>query len=94
MVYKCTDLYAAEHERTLRWDDPALGISWPIGPGAPLVSAKDSAGLDLQTHSDLSVTGCPMRVLIAGAGGRSGWRSGRPPRPAPKWSPWAATSWT
>lgn len=47
VVYKCTDVYAAEHERTLRWDDPAIGITWPVGPGAPLVSAKDSAGLDL-----------------------------------------------
>ena len=45
VVYKCTDLYSAEHERTLRWDDPVIGISWPLGSEPPLVSAKDAAGL-------------------------------------------------
>ena len=48
VVYKCTELYFAEHERTLRWDDPAIGISWPLGSDRPLVSAKDAAGLSLQ----------------------------------------------
>ena len=48
VVYKCTDLYFAEHERTLRWDDPAIGISWPLGRVPPLVSAKDAAGLPFQ----------------------------------------------
>jgi dTDP-4-dehydrorhamnose 3,5-epimerase len=48
VVYKCTDLYFAEHERTLRWDDPAIGISWPLGSEPPLVSAKDAAGLSFQ----------------------------------------------
>ena len=48
VVYKCTDLYCAEHERTLRWDDPAIGISWPLGSEPPLVSAKDAAGLPFQ----------------------------------------------
>jgi dTDP-4-dehydrorhamnose 3,5-epimerase len=48
VVYKCTDLYSAEHERTLRWDDPAIGISWPLGSEPPLVSAKDAAGLSFQ----------------------------------------------
>ena len=48
VVYKCTGLYSAEHERTLRWDDPAIGISWPLGSDPPLVSAKDAAGLSFQ----------------------------------------------
>jgi dTDP-4-dehydrorhamnose 3,5-epimerase len=48
VVYKCTDLYFAEHERTLRWDDPAIGITWPLGSESPLVSAKDAAGLSFQ----------------------------------------------
>ncbi len=48
VVYKCTDLYFAEHERTLRWDDPAIGITWPLGPERPLVSVKDAAGLPFQ----------------------------------------------
>lgn len=47
-VYKCTELFAPEHERCIRWDDPALGIAWPLaGQGAPLLSAKDLAGASL-----------------------------------------------
>ena len=41
--YKCSDFYAPEHERTLRWDDPQLQIDWPI-KGVPLLSPKDQAG--------------------------------------------------
>jgi dTDP-4-dehydrorhamnose 3,5-epimerase len=49
VMYKCTALYAAEHERTLRWDDPEVGIEWPLtGAGLPLVSVKDAAGLSLR----------------------------------------------
>lgn len=48
VVYKCTDVYFAEHERTLKWDDPTVGISWPLGPEPPLVSVKDAAGLPFQ----------------------------------------------
>ena len=45
-VYKCTDFYAPEHERSLRWDDPALAIDWPLVDGkGPLLSAKDAAGV-------------------------------------------------
>jgi dTDP-4-dehydrorhamnose 3,5-epimerase len=44
--YKCTDFYAPEHERTLRWDDPKLGIQWPL-KGAPLLSDKDRQGKPL-----------------------------------------------
>lgn len=44
--YKCTDFYAPEHERTLRWDDPALGIAWPL-TGVPLLSDKDRQGKPL-----------------------------------------------
>ena len=44
-VYKCTDLYAPAHER-VAWDDPAIGIDWPIVDGTPpLLSGKDAAGL-------------------------------------------------
>ena len=40
--YKCTDLYAPEHERTLAWNDAALGIRWPIDRGGePQLSEKD-----------------------------------------------------
>lgn len=43
--YKCTELYSPQHEWTLRWDDPAVGIRWPVD--APLLSAKDENGLAL-----------------------------------------------
>lgn len=49
VAYKCTDLYFAEHERTLRWDDPTIAIAWPLGSEPPLVSPKDAAGLDFAT---------------------------------------------
>jgi dTDP-4-dehydrorhamnose 3,5-epimerase len=45
-LYKTTDYYAPEFERCLRWNDPALAIDWPLD-GAPLLSAKDQAGLPL-----------------------------------------------
>lgn len=48
VVYKCTDFYFAEHERTLRWDDPLVGISWPLAGGVPLTSARDAAGLPFE----------------------------------------------
>ncbi|MBU2539067.1 MAG: dTDP-4-dehydrorhamnose 3,5-epimerase [Proteobacteria bacterium] len=46
-VYKCTELYAPEHECCIRWDDPGLGIVWPLLTQAPLLSAKDLAGVSL-----------------------------------------------
>jgi dTDP-4-dehydrorhamnose 3,5-epimerase len=42
VVYKTTDYYCAEGDRTLRWDDPALGIRWPLLDGRPpILSEKD-----------------------------------------------------
>jgi dTDP-4-dehydrorhamnose 3,5-epimerase len=38
--YKCSDYYAPEYERSLRWDDPELGIEWPVIE--PLLSVKDA----------------------------------------------------
>jgi dTDP-4-dehydrorhamnose 3,5-epimerase len=44
-VYKCTDYYSPEHERTLAWDDATVGIQWPLPPGVdPKLSAKDTRG--------------------------------------------------
>ncbi|MEX0716214.1 MAG: dTDP-4-dehydrorhamnose 3,5-epimerase [Planctomycetaceae bacterium] len=45
-LYKCTDFYSPEHERTLRWDDPQLAIDWPLD-GGPLLSNKDRQGKTL-----------------------------------------------
>ena len=47
-LYKCTDYYAPDDEHSLAWDDPAVGIDWPLDRvGAPLLSAKDRAGKPL-----------------------------------------------
>lgn len=44
-VYKCTDYYAPDHDRCLRWDDPTLNIEWPLVNGeAPILSDKDKNG--------------------------------------------------
>ncbi|NVD98933.1 dTDP-4-dehydrorhamnose 3,5-epimerase [Massilia sp. BJB1822] len=43
-LYKTTDYYAPEHERTVIWNDPAIGIEWPLD-GAPQLSGKDQQGL-------------------------------------------------
>lgn len=45
-LYKTTDYYAPEHERTLLWNDPALAIDWPIA-GAPVLKPKDASGTPL-----------------------------------------------
>ena len=45
-LYKTTHYYAPEHERTLRWNDPQLGIDWPITTD-PILSSKDRDGLPL-----------------------------------------------
>jgi dTDP-4-dehydrorhamnose 3,5-epimerase len=46
-LYKTTDYYAPEHERCIAWNDPAVGIDWPLGDIEPKLSAKDQAGLSL-----------------------------------------------
>ena len=50
-LYKTTDYYAPEYERSLLWSDPALGIKWPID-GEPKLAAKDVAG-KLLANADL-----------------------------------------
>ncbi|EDL60410.1 dTDP-4-dehydrorhamnose 3,5-epimerase [Gimesia maris] len=45
-MYKCTDYYFPEHERTLLWNDPALEIEWPLSD-EPILSEKDRKGLPL-----------------------------------------------
>ena len=45
-VYKATDYYAPEHERTLLWNDPALAIAWPLA-GEPVMTDKDRRGTPL-----------------------------------------------
>jgi dTDP-4-dehydrorhamnose 3,5-epimerase len=47
VLYKATDYYAPQFERTIRWDDPDIGIDWPLG-GNPQLSAKDKQGNQLR----------------------------------------------
>lgn len=46
LLYKTTDYYAPQYERCVRWDDPELGIQWPL-LAEPILSAKDKVGLNL-----------------------------------------------
>ena len=41
-LYKTTDYWIGEHDRTLRWDDPTLAVDWPL-QGEPVLAAKDAA---------------------------------------------------
>ena len=43
-LYKTTDTWAAEHERCIAWNDPDLGIAWPLDGATPLLSDKDRLG--------------------------------------------------
>jgi dTDP-4-dehydrorhamnose 3,5-epimerase len=45
VIYKCTALYCPADERTLLWNDAALGIEWPVAN--PIISAKDERGIPL-----------------------------------------------
>ena len=46
VLYKTTDYYAPQHERIIRWDDPEIGIEWPLS-SAPVLSARDAGGSTL-----------------------------------------------
>ena len=46
-LYKCTAPYAPQSEHTLAWDDPAVGIEWPVAGLNPIISDKDAKGVAL-----------------------------------------------
>jgi dTDP-4-dehydrorhamnose 3,5-epimerase len=46
-LYKTTDFYAPQHECCVKWDDPSIGVEWPL-QGDPILSGKDQQGLSLQ----------------------------------------------
>ena len=55
-LYKTTDYYAPEHERSIAWDDPAIGIEWPLaahGIAQPVLSDKDQTGARLLAEADI-----------------------------------------
>ena len=47
-LYKTTDYYAPQYERCIAWNDPAIGIDWPL-VSAPILSEKDGAALQLES---------------------------------------------
>jgi dTDP-4-dehydrorhamnose 3,5-epimerase len=51
-LYKATDFYAPEHERTIAWNDPSIGVEWPLLDSQPLISEKDAKGLPLSSVRD------------------------------------------
>jgi dTDP-4-dehydrorhamnose 3,5-epimerase len=44
VLYKATDFYAPQGERSILWSDPRIGIDWPDAGGTPVLSAKDAVG--------------------------------------------------
>lgn len=44
LLYKCTEYYRPEHERTILWSDPEIGIEWPLEGQRPALSGKDADG--------------------------------------------------
>lgn len=58
VAYKVTSYYAPEWERVLRWNDPRLSITWPLGEGqVPILSPKDANGLSFQDAETFLYTG-------------------------------------
>lgn len=47
-VYKATDFYAPQYERSIVWNDPDIGISWPLDAAEPILSEKDKNGAYLK----------------------------------------------
>ena len=48
LTYKCTDFWAPACEQTILWNDPEIGIQWPIDVAEAIVSSKDQAGVGLR----------------------------------------------
>ena len=71
-LYKTTDVYARDCERAIRWDDPALGIRWPLPAGldAPLVAAKDAVA-PLFAQAEMPRTEAPTEAPTEGPQGES-----------------------
>lgn len=55
VLYKCTDFYHPQSERTVLWNDPAIGIEWPLD-GEPIISDKDAQGVPLADADVFEVT--------------------------------------
>jgi dTDP-4-dehydrorhamnose 3,5-epimerase len=64
VLYKTTEYYAAEQERTILWNDPDLGIRWPFGR-PPQLSAKDQAGRSFSEADTYDWVSQPIATLSA-----------------------------
>jgi dTDP-4-dehydrorhamnose 3,5-epimerase len=53
-LYKTTDYYSPDHERCIAWDDPEIGITWPLTDEKPVLSDKDKMGMTLQAARTIS----------------------------------------
>ena len=53
VMYKVTRLYSPPHERGILWNDPALGIAWPVGAGKVHLSEKDKGYPTFKNQGDL-----------------------------------------
>jgi len=64
-LYKCTEFYIPEHERSIRWDDKNLAVAWPLVDGAaPVLSAKDAAA-PVFAEAEVYAQDSIMKVLKA-----------------------------
>ena len=61
VLYRCTDSYRPGDEGGVRWDDPALGIDWPVTPAEAVVSEKDRALPLLASLSAADLPAAPFR---------------------------------
>ena len=43
LLYKTTEYWLAEHDRSLRWNDPEIAIHWPLAGAQPILAAKDAS---------------------------------------------------
>jgi dTDP-4-dehydrorhamnose 3,5-epimerase len=53
VIYKVSDYYNPVHERAIRWNDPAIGIPWPVGEAAAIISDRDRRSPLLAQQPDL-----------------------------------------
>jgi len=65
LLYKTTDYYAPQHERTILWNDPDIGIDWPLEGAEPVLSEKDQKG-KLLKEADIFTDGLARQPVSLG----------------------------
>jgi dTDP-4-dehydrorhamnose 3,5-epimerase len=66
VTYKVSDFYAPECDGGIAWDDPDIGLPWPVPPSGPLLSAKDGQMPKLADFdSPFAYDGCPLTPVSA-----------------------------